>query len=545
MRVSRVYQKRCNSFKQNNKHRWLIFMFPIIGLLSLIWFLIRVVSKPSRSAYPCQLVAAPLASCFIFWIIGLVGSGLTSRKTRRLLRQSRYIVIGISAVIAIAALSWILSITGIYPAETSFVPTDLPNTPIGTAQGIHPGRVAWVHDPNATSWEGSIGSWRDDNNTDQNIVDDMLSKAIQCMTGESDDTDAWDVLFRYFNKTKGFGDIGYQQGEKIAIKLNMNQDKGSGWKRNSGLHSPHLVFSLLNQLINVAGVSGSAITLYDASRYIGSPIYDKVRSNPDLDFQDVKFVVHPRRTTSGRIGATPDTSKPIYTISGKAYLPCCVTQAKYIINMALLRPHTMFGVTLCAKNHFGSLYFTKKRDWIPSSLHIYGLRKRAMGSYNCLVDIMGHEHLGGRTLLYLIDGLYPAPAQGKKVIRFLPFGNDWCSSIFASQDPVAIDSVALDFLRNEPRCREVRGNVDNYLHEAAQANSPPSGTVYDPEGDGTQLTSLGVHEHWNNPVDKQYSRNLGTSEGIELVTGLRSIEAKNSSSLFQRREIETEVKINN
>jgi len=26
-----------------------------------------------------------------------------------------------------------------------------------------------------------------------------------------------------------------------------------------------------------------------------------------------------------------------------------------------------------------------------------------------------------------------------------------------------------------------------------------------------------VHEHWNNPVDKQYSRNLGTGDGIELV----------------------------
>jgi len=28
---------------------------------------------------------------------------------------------------------------------------------------------------------------------------------------------------------------------------------------------------------------------------------------------------------------------------------------------------------------------------------------------------------------------------------------------------------------------------------------------------------MGVHEHWNNPVDKQYSRNLGTGDGIELV----------------------------
>jgi hypothetical protein len=26
-----------------------------------------------------------------------------------------------------------------------------------------------------------------------------------------------------------------------------------------------------------------------------------------------------------------------------------------------------------------------------------------------------------------------------------------------------------------------------------------------------------VHEHWNNPEDKEYTRNLGTGDGIELV----------------------------
>ena len=31
------------------------------------------------------------------------------------------------------------------------------------------------------------------------------------------------------------------------------------------------------------------------------------------------------------------------------------------------------------------------------------------------------------------------------------------------------------------------------------------------------MTSLGVHEHWNNPIDRQYSRNLGQTSGIELV----------------------------
>jgi hypothetical protein len=29
-----------------------------------------------------------------------------------------------------------------------------------------------------------------------------------------------------------------------------------------------------------------------------------------------------------------------------------------------------------------------------------------------------------------------------------------------------------------------------------------------------------VHEHWNNPKDKQYSRNLGKKDGIELVAEL-------------------------
>ena len=68
----------------------------------------------------------------------------------------------------------------------------------------------------------------------------------------------------------------------------------------------------------------------------------------------------------------------------------------------------------------------------------------------------------------------------------------------------------------EPGLDAVWGNVDNYLHEAALAASPPSGTVYDPEGDGIPLASLGVHEHWNNPEDRLYSGNLGLPGGIEL-----------------------------
>ena len=66
--------------------------------------------------------------------------------------------------------------------------------------------------------------------------------------------------------------------------------------------------------------------------------------------------------------------------------------------------------------------------------------------------------------------------------------------------------------------RQLEGNlgVENYLHEAALASAPPSGAAYR-DGAGNPVESLGVHEHWNNSVERLYSRDRGESEGIELV----------------------------
>ncbi len=95
---------------------------------------------------------------------------------------------------------------------------------------------------------------------------------------------------------------------------------------------------------------------------------------------------------------------------------------------------------------------------------------------------------------------------------------------------MAIDSVGYDFVNAEwpdvvrygraPAAKyDMQGGAEDYLHEAALADDPPSGTFYDPDhaGNVESLESLGVHEHWNNAIDKQYSRNLGTDDGIELV----------------------------
>jgi len=135
---------------------------------------------------------------------------------------------------------------------------------------------------------------------------------------------------------------------------------------------------------------------------------------------------------------------------------------------------------------------------------------------------MGHAQFGGKTLLYLIDGLYsgihPKDKAPQKWQSY-PFNGDWTSSLLASQDPVAIDSVGFDMVRAEWDDPAGRVGVDDYLHEAALADNPPSGTFYDPDHQGNvkRLPSLGVHEHWSNAKEKKYSRNLGTGNGIELV----------------------------
>jgi hypothetical protein len=155
---------------------------------------------------------------------------------------------------------------------------------------------------------------------------------------------------------------------------------------------------------------------------------------------------------------------------------------------------------------------------------------------------MGHKLLGGKELFYLLDGLWAGSEAVDPPTKWtsLPFNNNWTSSIFASQDPVAIESVAFDFLRTEYNGKygsyPQMDGVDDYLHQAADPANWPAGMSYDPENDGTPLKSLGVHEHWNNATDKQYSRNLGTGNGIELYssitlpTGIRPLPDNNNMS---------------
>jgi hypothetical protein len=505
------------------------------GFLALVWFLIRVIPKPSRASYPCQRAAFPLASGFLGYILGGGVIILAFKKAKKQVSQARYLLAGLCICISLIAAWLTISINSRQALAETFVPADPPNSPMGIARGIYPGRVVWAHNPDATNWKTQwnnrtdIFYW-DDNHTDQAVVDEMMSNCVRWLAGEETD--------------RGSGDVGYSSGQKIAIKPSHVEQRKLDYEVNYADLSPQTVVGLLKQLVYEAGVPQEYITICDASRYITNKTFDRCYSL----FPNVHYLVTNFYTDRGDYRFTDPRRPPVLpsaeplihysNINDKSSrpraipsdrLPMPFVEADYVINLGVMKGHSAAGVTLCAKNWYGS-FCRRPGGGRTNDAHHMLLNEYTpeSGHYRVLVDLMGHEHLGGKTMLFILDGLWGFPKHGSSSRptqwQNAPFNNDYPSSILMSQDMVAIDSVALDFLRaefadNMGGGRRARGAIDDYLHEAALANDPCSGTIYDPEADGIPMDSLGVHEHWNNPLDKEYSRNLdpNMAGGIELI----------------------------
>ena len=442
-------------FIERLRHSWLCWLLPIAGLISLVWFLIRVIPKPSRALYPCQRLAMPLASGFVAWLIGLAGALVAFRKAKGLLRQSRWPL----ALACLVAAMVFGAVAVMNMPEKATVAAEQPGlSPIGQGKGVHPGRVVWVHDAEATDWKGPGDGhpWQNEH-TNPAVCEQMMSNAVRSLTGESTDAKAWDTLFRYHNKAQGKGDVGYKPGEKIMIKVNfVGMIKGGRcvisetyavlreWEDYMNT-SPQLIAALLKQLTQTVGVKQADIIVGDTLCLFAKDSYDLLHKQfPEVTYLD-------GQGTSGRTKAELSTV-PIYWSSRpkdvqQDYVPKAYAEAAYFINFANLKAHGGAGVTLCAKNHFGSLIRTPPEKGYLD-LHKSGFSKGSK-EYRALVDLMGHACTGGKTMLYLLDGLYCGTHPVDRIPRKFasaPFNDDWTSSLFASQDPVAIDSVGFDFL---------------------------------------------------------------------------------------------------
>ncbi|MBN1924986.1 MAG: DUF362 domain-containing protein [Prolixibacteraceae bacterium] len=526
--------KAGNTVKMKNLFSRITFLF--IGIISTIWFLIRVIPKPSRATYPCMKAAAPFMSGFVVYLLAITGSAFAYQKFKKKLSGAKYFAAFSFLIVAFVMLIIANTSNRNEARAIELVTSDyfVANEPIGEAKGLKPGRVVWMWDDNATdeSCDPSAGDWWAEF-TDAGVVDDMLKKAIIKYTDISSLPLAWDALFKYFNNEHGKGNVGYQTGEKIYIKINVTNSccSVSGTKKVNDFNrmdsTPEVLLALLRQLVEYVGVPQENIYLGDPFRTFHDLYWDMLHGEyPNVTYCD-------GNGRNGRHQTVPSSSHEMFFSDGRLEyrIPQEYIDSDYFINVPCLKTHDSGGMTLGAKNHQGSILQDGAGSGSQSAYDMHYALPDHDGSdgghyrYRHLVDYLGHEQLGGKTLLTIIDGIWAGRSWEGFVEKWnmAPFNGDYPSSIFVSQDLLAIDAVCYDFLleeyKNKPNKTKYAymAGTDDYLFQAADPANWAPGVEYDPEGDGTLLKSLGVYEHWNNATEKKYTRNLGTGNGIELI----------------------------
>ncbi len=331
--------------------------------------------------------------------------------------------------------------------------------PLGRRAQARPGaipthRVVHTHSLEATSWDYATGWYGD--YVDQAVVDAMTDRGVMALTGTSKPTEAWEALLP-----------AYTAGQKVAIKVNVV---------NSTCDSSNNLIDALPQPINsvirglkTIGVAESDIDVYDVT-------YAWHEGAMPARLVDKVTALYPQVQFDAYLNSCPDTQSRGYSSTeaihfnvpaGKPEIsdrPICnaLVNADYLINMPVMKKHGSAGVTLGFKNHFGSF---EHCDYVHWSVVLDN--DAYTPSYNSLVDIYNNPHIKDKTVLTIGDALYAARFDIFDVPSPWPSFNDQSpNSLFFSIDPVAIDSVMVDFLNEEGG---VQVGSDDYLKLAAAA----------------------------------------------------------------------------
>lgn len=458
------------------------------GIASLIWLLIKSGRKPSRLQYPCQKAAAANVSLFLLpFLLPLI------HKTHRYLKTcSRPQVIRFLFAVTLCIGTiftgnhlWVkyqqarqikyykqLGSGGPFGkkiAGASGMAAGFMSIPHAMAMPSHH-RVVSVHHSGATDLDFSDTSstyYGDDAHVDQAVVDQMVSRGMQELTDTDTVEATWGVILPH-----------YQPGEIVAIKVNFNCAGGWGDSDDYVDALPQVVNSVIAGL-KTRGVAEGDIRVFDSTR----PIPDRFRAlidYPGIEYygrygngDDVKRSTFDSELASAHVDFSaseyPSTTHKISDV---------LVESDYLINMPIMKRHGGAGITLSAKNHFGSIDLAGfDHDYI------YLTRSRYAANRNPIVDINTNTHIKDKTVLIVGDALYAGWRSNNTPPQpWSSFGGDSPNMLFFAVDPVAVDSVMFDYLDREGY---VVPASEDILIVAANAG-------------------LGIHERWHDNDDRTY-----------------------------------------
>jgi len=415
---------------------------PLIGLVSLIWFLIRVVPKPSRAFYPCQRAAFPFASAFILWIIGFFSSILLFKNARLKFAFNKYYT---GAGLLIAGLAIILSINNI-------------NTIAGENAGNSPQSTLELVDMN--------------NNVPVEI--DNLENTVSIV--KSDKSNAFDIeaaeietMVRNAVQLAGGLDNLIDDGMVVVLKPNLvctfnYADNNTVSEKANGMVTDYRLIQAVVNIVRELNPNGKIYLLEGSA--IGTTTenmvtvgWNKVTGIDDFigieqesgDWYEFDSELLSAVNLPDSISLYSDDLKPNGT--REIYLNRIYFESDVLISIPVLKNHFVTGITGSVKNVGigatpGKIYGNGESDDYPTQRwngidhnDINNLHKWIHDFYACRpVDFAIIDGLQGNDRGPVADG-YSNFSQAQKNMKL----------ILAGKDPIAVDAVASLVMGHDPQ----------------------------------------------------------------------------------------------
>lgn len=310
-----------------------------------------------------------------------------------------------------------------------YVPSVLRNDESGL---VPSSRTVRVSGP-AANWDFSTGWYGD--YVDQDVADGMVQRGLRELTGAESVQGAWADLMP-----------NYQVGQKVAIKVNLNN--ASCDDADNTIDANIQVVNALVSTLVIAGVAESDVIVYDARRPMPARFYSRRRHT------SARFMGTACGDGVPGFSQTDPSLKVTFShpnMKAERWLTDVLGEASYVINMPIMKRHSLHPVTLGFKNHFGSLSNLGNGVDALDNPHKYIVPGDELYDPKTLpfVDINANPNIANKTVLILGDGIFGASVVNAVPQPWVTFGNASPNSLFFSRDPVAIDCVMADFLRAE------------------------------------------------------------------------------------------------
>ena len=323
------------------KLNWRYIVTIITGFFALIWFMIRVIPKPSRAAYPCQRAAFPLASAFVLWISGLFTTSALLIEVKSSFSKNRNLL-GIGLLILSVASLLTFSI--------------IPSIQDSYATPVQHEKVIWKK-----THLNSLGDMTMIDSFDEvSIVRSEIDSANQFTYEQIEH-----MVREAVSMTGGLDDI-IENGDYVVLKPNLVTvpfDPLPKYSLVSGLATDWRVVKAVATLVREVNPDGRVIILESSSSSGTHDAYNffhyKLDSIPQVDeiialedscgsWENYNDPMLESKVLPAGVGMYPDSAKP--NLSPEYYLAKIHSTADVIISIPVLKNHKVTVMTGGIKN---------------------------------------------------------------------------------------------------------------------------------------------------------------------------------------------------